>query len=1112
MKFVSVKNVVYLLSFCALMVTPVELCAQTKSGKSIQNKTAQRAKIITHVEKLVIESPVGCVPRLPFQVMVTYSDNSQALRQVKWSNSALTVEKEQAQYPVGKQYSIAGHVIGDNTTPDGYLVEAVVTVVDKAWSVPASKPIAEPLPIDDVAINGDNRLTSNRDLAIRTILSWDVSQQLYNYRDTYGLSTEGYTPSDGWDSPTTKLKGHGSGHYMSALAFAFASATSPEHKDALRKNIARMVNELRECQERTFVWNEELGRYWEARDFASEEELRQMKGSWAAFDEHKKEYEKYGYGYLNAIPAHHPALIEMYRGYDNNNWVWAPYYSIHKQLAGLIDIATYVDDKALAEKALLIAKDMGLWIWNRLHYRTFVQKDGSQAERRAKPGNRYEMWNMYIAGEDGGTGESLARLSEMVSDEQDKERLLEASNYFDSPAFYDPLSKNIDDIRTRHANQHIPKITSALRSFRGNSNPYYYNIAYNFWSMIQGRYAYATGGVGNGEMFRQPYTQILSMNTNVSADRNRNMSPNPTINETCCAYNLAKLSKDLNCFDPDNAQCMDYYERVLYNQIIGSLHATNYMTTYQYAVGLNAAKPWGNTTPQSSCCGGTGSENHVKYQEAAYFVSDDTVWVALYMPTTAKWQAKGVTIVQESLWPSEHSTIKVKGKARFAMKLRVPYWASEGFDVKLNGRSVAKEYKPCSYVEIPVREWSEEDVVEVVMPFTKHINFGPDKMERAATALNETNTQFTPMWVGTFMYGPLAMAAEGVNDWSDATLSIDSSLAQVECNGATKAGGTEGNLYTMTIGNLTFKPDYFHSHNSTHYFRINLVSDNNAESKALLADAIQQAKIFSKEHYTADSFAELSSAVSDGEALYQSNDATKSQINKQIKSISKSIENLKAVGLDVSALESAIKSAEQRNARSYTWDSFESLQSVLAESKEVCKNSKKQTEVDRQRLRLNTAISGLVSTWSLQRSALGEAVEIASQRKKAQEAWLSMEVKVPEYSPWATHGYARLMEQYEKSLRVMQNEGKNFSQQEIDEAASALNAAINSMRPGNLPELEDLETLQELLSQAQKLKPNEHLAQNVEYAQMVVKYVSDGSGTRDMILEAEKRLRMVLKK
>jgi len=249
---------------------------------------------------------------------------------------------------------------------------------------------------------------------------------------------------------------------MSALALAFASASEEEQKVKLRENMIRMVNELRECQERTFVWNEELGRYWEARDFAPEDELREMKGTWKDFDKHKTEWEKYGYGYLNAIPAHHAALIEMYRAYNNESWVWAPYYSIHKQLAGLIDIATYIDVPEVAGKALLIAKDMGLWVWNRLYYRTFIEMEGTQEERRAKPGNRYEMWNMYIAGEDGGTGESLARLSEMVSDPTEKARLLEASNFFDSPAFYDPLSKNIDDIRTRHANQHIPKIISAV--------------------------------------------------------------------------------------------------------------------------------------------------------------------------------------------------------------------------------------------------------------------------------------------------------------------------------------------------------------------------------------------------------------------------------------------------------------------------------------------------------------------------------------------------------------------------------------------------------------------------------------------------------------------------
>ena len=154
--------------------------------------------------------------------------------------------------------------------------------------------MAHTFSLADVSIDGDNRLTHNRDEAIREICSWDVTQQLYNYRDTYGLSTEGYTKSDGWDSPDTKLKGHGSGHYMSAIAQAYAVATNPEQKAILRKNITRMVNELRECQEKTFVYNKELKRNWEARDFAPEAELIEMKGTWTAFDEYKKHPELYG--------------------------------------------------------------------------------------------------------------------------------------------------------------------------------------------------------------------------------------------------------------------------------------------------------------------------------------------------------------------------------------------------------------------------------------------------------------------------------------------------------------------------------------------------------------------------------------------------------------------------------------------------------------------------------------------------------------------------------------------------------------------------------------------------------------------------------------------------
>ena len=945
-----------------------------------------QARTILNVSPIRIESPVGTVPRLPYQIWVNYTDNTGEYRQVRWENATLATEQTLAdnnQYPAGKEYLIDGAIIGDNTTPYGYPIQAAIIVTDSQYEVPSKKPVAEPLPLDQVTVEGNNRLTSNRDLAIRTILSWDVSQQLYNYRDTYGLPTDGYTVSDGWDSPTTKLKGHGSGHYMSALAFAFASADDASTKDALRSRIRRMVDELRQCQERTFVWSDSLGRYWEARDFAPEAELRQMKGTWEAFDQHKKEYAKYGYGYLNAIPAHHPALIEMYRPYNNNDWVWAPYYSIHKQLAGLIDIATYVDDDEIADKALLIAKDMGLWIWNRLHYRTFVETEGTREERRAKPGNRYEMWNMYIAGEDGGTGESLSRLSEMVKDKKEKARLLEAASFFDSPAFYEPLSKNIDDIRTRHANQHIPKITSALRSYRGNGNPYYYNLAFNFWQMIQGRYAYSSGGVGNGEMFRQPYTQILSMNTNVTTDRNGQLCPNPTLNETCCAYNLAKLTKDLNSFDPDNAAYMDYYERVLYNQIVGSLHPTHYLTTYHYAVGLNASKPWGNRTPQESCCGGTGSENHVKYQEAAYFTSKNTLWVGLYMPTTAQWEEKGVTIRQECRWPAERSTIRIaEGKARFAMKLRVPYWATLGFDIKLNGQSIATTYHPSTYAEIPSRKWKKGDVVEVIMPFTKHIHYGPDKMETAATAPGETNTAFSSAWVGTLMYGPLAMTTTGIDHWKEGDIYVDSRLNTLKANAPTTEEGTQGNLYTLTLGDRTFVPDYYADRNSTHYLRIHL-TDAEGEGTTLQA--------------------------ADKESLKQ-------------------------------------------------------------------------------------------------------LIQVAEERRKAQETWQAMEVKVPDHAPWAPRGYANLMTVLAQAKALQANESAKAK--DINDVVASLNAAINTMRPGNLAELEDLNNLLALLKKARaeaSAHPTPSLTEAIDYADMVVKYVSDGSGTPDMIKNAEERLKKIIK-
>ena len=940
-------------------------------------------RTISKVEAISVDCPVGTVPRLPNLVWVTYSDGYSEYRQVRWANSPLADEQAEAdaqKHPAGSQYEIGGFVIGDETTDNGYPVKAQIKVVAGGYQTP-EKEVAHTFSLADVSIDGDNRLTHNRDEAIREICSWDVTQQLYNYRDTYGLSTEGYTKSDGWDSPDTKLKGHGSGHYMSAIAQAYAVATNPEQKAILRKNITRMVNELRQYQEMTFVYNKELKRNWEARDFAPEAELREMKGTWAAFDEYKKHPEQYGYGYINAIPAQHCALIEMYRAYNNSDWVWAPYYSVHKQLAGLIDIATYFDDKEICDKALLIAKDMGLWVWNRMHYRTYVKQDGTQDERRAKPGNRYEMWDMYIAGEVGGMSESLSRLSEMVSNPDEKAKLLEAANCFDAPKFYDPLSKNIDDIRTRHANQHIPMIIGALRSYKSNQKPYYYNLAQNFWSLVQGRYMYAMGGVGNGEMFRQPYTQILSMATNGLQEGESQAYPD--INETCCAYNLVKLSKDLNCYNPDNAQYLDYIERTLYNQIIGSLNPDQYQTCYQYAVGLNATKPFGNETPQSSCCGGTGSENHTKYQQSTYFANDHTLWVGLYMPTTLHWKEKGVTIKQDCLWPAQHSVIKItEGEGNFTLKLRVPYWATQGFSIKVNGKEVAKNYQPSTYVELEQKHWKVGDVVEIDMPFSKHIEYGADKLSSDVASMD--GTPLKTSWVGTLMYGPLVMAGTGAQTWNQATLNIDSKLSNItvgESNGVTTGAGA--NLLTLKLDGKEFQPDYYRNANSTHYYRINLTDAKSKKSKKVKID-----------------FTELNSLLN-----------------------------------------------------------------------------------------------------------------LAAERKADQEKWNALSQKVPEYAPWAPFGYERMQKVMAQAQELVAKGKKKVTQDELEGTTAILNRAINTMRPGNLAEMEDLRELSGLLRRAGWPDDNtsEELKEAISYGRMVQKYVTDGSGTHDMIHAAVGKLKKAMK-
>ena len=212
-------------------------------------------------------------------------------------------------------------------------------------------------------------------------------------------------------------------------------------------------------------------------------------------------------------------------------------------------------------------------------------------------------------------------------------------------------------------------------------------------------------------------------------------------------------------------------------------------------------------------------------------------------------------------------------------------------------------------------------------------------------------------------------------------------------------------------------------------------------------------------------------------------------------------------------LEEAIRKAETIDVKQYTSNSWSRLETVAKEAKDLIEQGKVQSDIDLKTYELNNALADLVPIGSIDKSGLEEVMQIAKSCRDAQQAWNKLAVKVPEYAPWAPHGFARLMEEFDRANGILNNPSENFSQEEVDKATANLNAAINAMRPGNLPELEDLSDLLPLIEKAKTSTDanSNAVKQAIGYAEMVVRYVSDGSGTHDMIQRATDRMKRILK-
>ena len=468
----------------------------------------------------------------------------------------------------------------------------------------------------------------------------------HNFRVTAGIPSDA-DPLGGWEAPECELRGHYVGHYLSSCAFLHAGTGD----QAILAKANDLVVMLAECQ---------------AKD-----------------------------GYLGAYPA---TFYDKLRAHQQ---VWAPFYTYHKILAGMIDMYEHTGNKQALEVALKMAD------WADTYSKSFAADD----------------WQHVLLTEHGGMNEASFNLYAITG--SDKYRDL--AYRFEHKKIFDPLAANKDMLSGNHANTNIPKMIGAIRGYELTGDTRYLDIAQNFYRIVKDHHTYCTGGTSNGESWHDPDAIASQLG--------------PAAEECCCSYNMMKLTRHLFGQQPD-ASHFDYYERMLLNVRYGT-QDRNGMLMYYVSLRPGMYKTFGTQFDAFWCCTGTGSEEYAKLNDSIYFHDNASLYVNLFVPSKLDWKERGLQLRQTTKYPNEGTitfNVDAAPSKPTALKIRVPYWAIKGVTVAVNGKPINLTATPSTYLEIN-HPWKAGDVVTLDIPLTLHIDQAPDDKQVQAA-----------------MYGPLVLA------------------------------------------------------------------------------------------------------------------------------------------------------------------------------------------------------------------------------------------------------------------------------------------------------------------------------------------------------------------
>ncbi|OIW08658.1 hypothetical protein TanjilG_03334 [Lupinus angustifolius] len=546
--------------------------------------------------------------------------------------------------------------------------------------------------LQDVRLQEGSIHAQAQNTNLEYLLMLDVDRLIWSFRNTAGLPTPSQ-PYGGWESADMELRGHFVGHYLSASALMWASTNN----SSLQEKMSALVAGLSACQD------------------------------------------KIGTGYLSAFPS------EFFDRYEAVQPVWAPYYTIHKILAGLLDQHAIAGNP----QALKMVTWMVDYFYNR------VQNVITQFSIN----RHYQSQNE----ETGGMNDVLYRLYSLTGDQKH----LVLAHLFDKPCFLGLLAVQANDIADFHANTHIPIVVGAQMRYEVTGDPLYKDIGTFFMDIMNSSHIYATGGTSDNEFWHDPKRIGDSLKTAENE-------------ESCTTYNMLKVSRHLFRWTKEVSYA-DYYERALTNGVLSIQRGTDPgVMIYMLPLGLGVSKgtsshSWGTPFDSFWCCYGTGIESFSKLGDSIYFEeegNDPSLYIIQYISSSFNWQF-GKLILNQTVDPASSwdpylrvaftlSPTENSGTSS-TLNFRVPSWTqTNGANGILNAENVSVP-APGTFLSV-TRQWSADDKFSLQLPITL-----------TTEAIKDDRSEFASLQA--ILYGPYLLAGHTESDW-DITAGANTTISE----------------------------------------------------------------------------------------------------------------------------------------------------------------------------------------------------------------------------------------------------------------------------------------------------------------------------------------------